>query len=265
MFSKKTWNLIAVVITLLALMLISSLLIQFMIDKNQMEDQINDLTVKINDTKVKSDQLENEVKELEKKNNNLKKETEKLKSDNSTLKKTNKNLEKKNRELQASYDKLYKKHQEEIRPVSYNKSNVTSKSYASANDLEKVLAKTGLQGLGYAYVQAEKEYGVNAIFLLSITALESGWGTSNRARRDNNLSGFEVYNARSRGAVFSSKEESIMTTARLLSTHYLVKDGKNYHGLSARAVNIDYCPDGGYWSGKVNEIASEIVSRINSH
>ena len=107
-----------------------------------------------------------------------------------------------------------------------DKTNLKSKSGVDAVTLNKVLKGTGLSGLGDAYVQAEKTYGVNAIFLISLTAEESGWGRSRRALEDNNLSGFEVYNDSAQGARFNSKHDSIMITGKLLGNSYLKSDGK---------------------------------------
>lgn len=237
---------------------------------------ISKLQEKIEETEWNNKESERKNIELEKQNGDLMKSNKKLEKEKSNLEKDSKLVADSYNELKRKYDELNKKYNYEInqvrykknsttkKPVYYDSNNVTKKSYASTNDIEKVLAKTNLKGLGSAYVKAEKTYGVNAIFLVSITALESGWGTSNRAKRDNNISGFEVYNASSRGAVFDSKEESIMITAKLLSKHYLTPKGKNYHGLSARAVNEDYCPDGGIWSSKVNAIAKNVVKEINS-
>lgn len=114
-------------------------------------------------------------------------------------------------------------------------------------------------------MKAEETYGVNAIFLMALTAQESAWGTSNRAKNQNNLSGFEVYSAGAKGASFGSKGESIMATAKLISESYINSDGEHYNGTSVDSVNIKYCPDdGGYWSRSITQIANKLVLRINS-
>lgn len=124
---------------------------------------------------------------------------------------------------------------------------------------------TGLEGLGSWYLKAEQTYGVNAIFLMALTAQESAWGTSNRARTQNNLSGYAVYSAGAEGATFSSKGESIMATAKLISEEYINPQGNYYNGTSVASVNIRYCPgDGGHWSSNITKIAYEILERINS-
>lgn len=131
--------------------------------------------------------------------------------------------------------------------------------------MEKGLKGTGLEGLGSWYLEAEQTYGVNAIFLMALTAQESAWGTSNRARTQNNLSGFEVYSDSAEGAYFSSKGESIMTTAKLIGEKYISPNGKYYNGTSVASVNIEYCPnDGGHWSKSITKIAYQLLEKINS-
>lgn len=166
--------------------------------------------------------------------------------------------------LQKSLEALEEKYKKEITPVSFNSSNLRSASNATARKLSFVLKGTGLEGLENSYVQAEKEYGVNAIFLCALTAEESGWGRSRRAREQNNISGFEVYSDGARGAYFSSKHESIMTTARLLDKHYLTPTGMYFNGYSIQAVNTKYCATGFQWSKNISSIANNITERINS-
>lgn len=124
---------------------------------------------------------------------------------------------------------------------------------------------TGLEGLGSWYLKAEQTYGVNAIFLMALTAQESAWGRSNRAITQNNLSGFEVYSAGAEGASFGSKGESIMATAELIGEKYINPNGEYYNGVSVASVNIRYCPDdGGHWSSNITQIAYDLVDKINS-
>lgn len=131
--------------------------------------------------------------------------------------------------------------------------------------MRKALRDTGLEKLADYYVEAEKIFGVNAIFLASLTAQESAWGTSNRAINQNNLSGFEVYHADAKGRYFQNKRESIMKTAELLSKNYLNENGVYYKGKDIFNVNSTYCPnDDYYWSSSINKIAYGLVKKVNN-
>lgn len=147
----------------------------------------------------------------------------------------------------------------------FTPNNLKSNSGVGAGDLDKVLAHTGLAGLGSTYVDAEKTYGVNALFLTALTAQESGWGKSNRAITQNNLSGYAVYSDGSAGKSFSSKSASIMATAKLLADDYLNPNGKHYKGGNIYEVNSVYCPNDDYqWASKIKSIAYDLAREINS-
>ena len=126
------------------------------------------------------------------------------------------------------------------RVITYNPSNIKVASNITTKELDTALEGTGLEGLGYAYRQAEKEYGINALFLVGLTSHESGWGQSRRARENNNLSGYAVYNDASKGKSFRTKFDCIMTTANLIHDEYLSKDGSNYNGSSVEAISKMY-------------------------
>lgn len=145
----------------------------------------------------------------------------------------------------------------------YSSDDLRIKSNINTTQIDNVLEGTGLQGLGWAYKKAEEIYGVNAIFLISLTAEESGWGESDRAVNDNNLSGYGVYTSTSRGARFNSKGESILKTARLIGEEYLKPEGAHFNGYSIYEVNKKYCTTGGTsWSNNINNIANKIVKKI---
>ncbi|MBQ0124973.1 MAG: glucosaminidase domain-containing protein [Clostridiales bacterium] len=50
--------------------------------------------------------------------------------------------------------------------------------------------KGELKGYAGAFLQAEEDYEINACFLVSVAALESGWGRSKVAENKNNLFGW---------------------------------------------------------------------------
>ena len=155
------------------------------------------------------------------------------------------------------------------RVTYFNEYDLTQRSYASIVHMKKALKDTELQRAASSFVEAEETYGVNAYFLAAIAALESSWGTSNRAIYQNNLTGHAVYNNSATGTYFSSWHESIMTTAKMLKENYLSYDGIHYNGLSTVDVNKKYCflQDGitiDYnWSSSVNSIAHSLQYKGN--
>ena len=181
-------------------------------------------------------------------------------------------LEDTNHELAATKDKLaevenqkaeFESQHENCRPpISYSSENVLTASYVTGDELAK-----GLQGdlkpYAWCFVEMEKEYGINAIFLSSVAALESGWCSTDNAIYKNNLFGFKNSNGEGFRS-FSSKEDSIRTVAKFLKSNYLTEGGIYYNGLSVGAVNIKYCEQMD-WAGKGDKIAEGIIGRIEKN
>lgn len=144
-------------------------------------------------------------------------------------------------------------------PIGYSKDNVLTPSNVTAEELSSGLLY-GLKHYAGYFVEMEKEYGINAIFLASVAALESGWCRTDIAVNNNNLFGYK--NPSGNGfRYFSSKEESITTVAKHLKTNYLTEGAPYYNGLSVADINIKYCEQN-TWTGKVNQIANGIIKRI---
>ena len=61
----------------------------------------------------------------------------------------------------------------------------------TAEELEALLEDSGLEGLGAYYAEKEQTHGINALFLISVAQLESGFGNSSLARNCNNLGGIK--------------------------------------------------------------------------
>lgn len=140
--------------------------------------------------------------------------------------------------------------------------NLTTPTNLSGETLNVVLEDTGLKGLGEAYIKAEKDYGVNALFLISISALESSWGTSKLAKSKNNLFGYQAYTNNPDAAMsFATKEECIDVVAKSLKNNYLTEGGKYHSGFTAKAVNKRYAADVS-WHLKVTGIMSRLSKEL---
>ncbi|MGL4571749.1 MAG: glucosaminidase domain-containing protein [Clostridium sp.] len=152
-----------------------------------------------------------------------------------------------------------RKIQEENKRVIYNPNNLLEKSNLTREKAHMILKGTRLQTLSNAYVYMEEKYGVNAIFLMSISAEESGWGTSPLARTHNNIGGIKGNNGY---RYFNNWAECLDYKARLLKKEYLTSSGSYYNGQSIYSVNIKYCEQK-TWSGNINSIANGLVNKSN--
>lgn len=128
--------------------------------------------------------------------------------------------------------------------------DLTEKSGYTAEKLSKGLSGE-LFSLAEDFILAEQKYGVNAVFLAAVAALESGWGKS--CFRENNIFGWS-------GKSFESKAECIDFVASKIAEHYLSEDGKYYHGKTLSGVNVCYNGNG-FWEEKVAQIMAMIAKK----
>ncbi|MGN0627463.1 MAG: glucosaminidase domain-containing protein [Oscillospiraceae bacterium] len=122
--------------------------------------------------------------------------------------------------------------------------DVTAPCGMSTEELEAVL-KYDLKPYAEAFLNAEADYDINACFLASIAALESGWGRY--MFRENNIFGFGKKD-------FESVENCIDYVAWFLRKNYLNETGRYYRGGTIEAIGSVYCPDGGEWVELVTSI-----------
>lgn len=145
------------------------------------------------------------------------------------------------------------------RVVTYNPYNLLEPSNITREEAYIMLEGTALQTLSNAYVYMEELYGVNAIYLMSLSAEESGWGRSQLAITHNNIGGIKSSNG---WMYFSDWGECLDYKARLLKNQYLSENGDYFNGYSIWNVNIKYCEQN-TWADNINSIAYGLLNKIN--
>lgn len=118
--------------------------------------------------------------------------------------------------------------------------DVSKPSGVTEADL-KLITKGNLKGLEGAFVKAEKDYGVNCLFVVAIASLESADGTM--CFKPNNMFGFGK-------SGFSSKAEGINVVSKTLAQNYLRPGGSLYCGKTISDVNKRYASSS-TWDDKV--------------
>lgn len=144
-------------------------------------------------------------------------------------------------------------------PPHFNPYNLLEPSNVSREQMYDILEGTALQTLSNGYVYMEEVYGINALFLVAISAYESGWGTSYLAMNNNNLGGIKASDGS--WAYFSDWFECISYKADLLYHQYLIPTGAYYNGTSTCNINVRYCEES-VWADNINAIAYELLSKI---
>ena len=164
--------------------------------------------------------------------------------------------------IKETINRLKKQIKEEKKTRFFDPKNVNSISNITVDDAKKMLSGTQLYPEAEAFVKAERIHHVNAVFLMGIAAHESAWGTSRRAREDNNLTGYGVYSDSAKGINKPSKEEGLLATAETLHERYLTPGGSYYEGTSVADVNKHYCV-GNEWAGAVVGYAYQLMNKLN--
>ena len=161
--------------------------------------------------------------------------------------------------MKSSEDEVKKRLQTELSSIKspkFNPDDLTYKSNLTYNELYSILKGSNLEDLTDAFIDAEKTYGVNALGLAGLVAVESGWNSSDRSDYQNNLTGYAVYSDDSEGRSFESKYDCVMNTAKLLKDDYLNPKGQWHTGYSIDSINTNYSSDDD-WSSKITTIASK--------
>ena len=127
----------------------------------------------------------------------------------------------------------------------------------TADELEGV-TKYSLSGFGACFAQQDQK--VNAVFLMAVAALESGWGRYQLTKY--NLFGMYHFYPQSYAG-------SISGAADHLRNDYLSQSGRWFHGCTVSAVNTDYCvnSDGSpktSWADQVSRIMADMYNQIYS-
>lgn len=147
--------------------------------------------------------------------------------------------------------------------IVFNSENVTEVSNISVEKMREILRGTKLEQFAGVYVEIEQRYGINAIAICALSAYESGWGESRRAREDHNYTGFGVYSNSSRGINAASGEANLLMTAEHLAKCYLEKGDIYYHGVGLDGLNRSYSTAGS-WAYDIEYIGTQLMDALQA-
>ena len=174
------------------------------------------------------------------------------------------NLKKPVHHIRSKYEKIHTRYVKGIRkhnPVIFNPYDLTVRSGVTKSQMRKMLEGSELVTLAPVFVKAEHKYGVNAVGLASIAALESARGTSRRARQDHNFTGFGVDSDDAQGINAASDQANIMRTAKWLAKSYLTQDGIYYDGTGLMEINHHYSASF-TWAWKVEHCVKQMFENL---
>ena len=142
--------------------------------------------------------------------------------------------------------------------------NLNSKTNYTAADINRLYSLMGandskLAGKGATFKATEQKYGVNALYLVAHSALESAWGRSNIAKDKNNFFGIAAYDDTpyTSATKYDSVDGGIMGAARWIKERYLHNSGYPangaYLGNKAGGMNVNYAT-APYWGESIASI-----------
>lgn len=135
-------------------------------------------------------------------------------------------------------------------------------SNLSENDYNNMLRGTRLEGLGGTFVQIEKQYNINGLYILGLACLESNFGKSNFAVQRNNLVGWNAVDSNpNKASYFKSKEECLTFVSNKLKTNYLSENGCYFEGFTGRDIDKHYCTDKKHID-KICNIVNKLIKKI---
>mgnify|MGYP000919971662 CR=1 FL=1 len=145
--------------------------------------------------------------------------------------------------------------------------NLTEPTNYSADELNRVysmmnIRNSRLAGKGAIFKEAEKRYGVNALYLMAHSALESAWGRSQIANDKNNFFGIAAYDTSPYDSAkkFDDVDKGILGAAKWIRENY-IDCGRDHLGNKATGMNVRYASDP-YWGEKIASIMMNINSRL---
>lgn len=143
----------------------------------------------------------------------------------------------------------------------------------SGNVFDRYLVSLGksnsvMIGNGQSFVDAQNEYGVNALMVFAMACLESGYGTSNYAINRNNLFGWNAYDADpGMASYYGSVASAVAQHMSLNLRGYLdITDGRffgSHVGNKGSGFNVKYASDP-YWGIKIASIAYAVDKFANN-
>ncbi|MGC8749209.1 MAG: glucosaminidase domain-containing protein, partial [Candidatus Kapaibacteriota bacterium] len=138
-------------------------------------------------------------------------------------------------------------------------------SFMNITQIETFLKNTGLAGYGRAFLEAEKQSGIGADYLVAIACHESGYGTNTWWRYWNNPFSWGITDSGPNSEAYKirqmSKEEAIVYIAKQIKSLYLTPGAPYYSGETLSAINKYYASDPN-WASSIITIHTSLVKNL---
>ena len=143
--------------------------------------------------------------------------------------------------------------------ILLNLDDITIKSNAAEYQLNDLLQENWMRGLGWEFLKAEREYGVNAIALIVLTVLQTYVTEEGVEVRDT----LQDSSGQTDPLVFETYEDCINYFARILGEEYLNPNGQFFAGKSFVDVYTRFTGDSDE-ADYAAAGAAELADRLNT-
>ena len=111
------------------------------------------------------------------------------------------------------------------------------------------------------FIDAQRAWGLNALYLAAHAAHESAWGKSSIAQGKNNILGFMAYDSSpyASAATFKTKEACALYVGGYIRRAYLSEGGTYFNGCNLLGMNEKYATDP-MWAIKISRVMQNITS-----
>lgn len=138
-------------------------------------------------------------------------------------------------------------------------------SFIDIKTIDNYVKNTGLYGYGNAFMEAEKQSGIGADYLVAIAIHESGWGSNDWWKYWNNCFSWGITDSGPNSEAYKvknmSKYDAIVYIAKQIKALYLTKGGAYYKGETLSAIGTYYASDGS-WASAVISTESNFVKTL---
>lgn len=143
-------------------------------------------------------------------------------------------------------------------------SNILFKSNLTATQLDEAVKLIRpdhlLTNMMQAAVDAEKKYGLSALFIVAHAITETGYGHSMFARTRNNLFGFNAIDSNpGQASSYPSQASSVEYYAKFLNDNYLHDGGQYFNGATPHGVMVRYASAGDRAANTIAQVMNMIA------
>ena len=109
------------------------------------------------------------------------------------------------------------------------------------------------------FLEIQKEYGINAQFMLAHAIWETGWGSSPISQYKNNFFGYQAYDSApfTCALYFPTGKEGLEYYADRIYYNYLKDGGQYNNGVSIAGMNVRYATDTN-WGRSIARLMKEM-------